>query len=700
MSSKNPKDQLEFAPEELFGSAETEHTAPDAQSSPDVPQKNNPSCLPGKHHVPDGPFRRLVDDNFLQYASYVIRDRAIPNIEDGLKPVQRRILHSLHKNDDGKFIKVANIVGYCMQFHPHGDASIADALVTLANKRYLIEGQGNFGNLYTGDPAAASRYIECRLTQMAREEIFNPDLTRYIPSYDGRQKEPVTLPAKLPLLLMLGADGIAVGLSTRILPHNFCELIQAQIDILQKKNIVILPDFIQGGLMDTSDYDDGNGRVKLRAVIDQKDDTTLVIRQLPYGATTESIIASIEDAARKKKIKIRSISDYTAERIEIEITLTPDADITRTIQSLYAFTQCEMSINSNIVVIKDNRPVQMTVTEVLRANTTQLVKILKRELLLEKKNLLDELHRKTLVQIFVEHRIYKRIEECTTYPDVQQAVLDGVNQYRHLLRRDVTNQDVEMLLAVKIKRISLFDINKNRRETDRILSELDKVEKNLGQLTKYAIRYLKQLLKKYGGEYPRLTTITTFSEIQVRKLTEKTLIFHHDTEKGYIGHALEAETQLFSCSSHDRIVIFWKNGTYKVMNPPEKIFVGDDMLYAGSYHRNTVYTLVYTEDIITYMKRFKLGGAILNKDYSCIPDHAQIILFADDDPEEIYVKYKKAKRQRINQQVFQPGKLAVKSVKTKGIQMTVKTIRAITTRKPRKWDSDESSPRGAVMDFL
>src|SRR5215831_14041241 len=371
--------------------------------------------VPGKIELP---LHRRVNRNFLDYASYVIRDRAIPNVADGLKPVQRRILWALHQMDDGRLMKVANVTGETMKYHPHGDASISDAIVVLANKRYLIEGQGNFGNIFTGDPAAASRYIECRLTDLARNELFNPKLTTYVPSYDGRNREPLLLPSKLPLLLMLGSEGIAVGLSTRILPHNFIELLKAQISVLQNKRFKLLPDFLQGGLMDGSEYDKGNGKIKLRAKIEKRDSNKLVIREIPFSTTTESVIASIEEAARKRKLKIRSINDFTAANVEILVTLSPGEDQEKAIAALYHFTQCETTIHSNMVVIKGDRPVQMDVNEVIRFNTEQLVSLLKKELELRQAELRDELHSKSLIQIFIEHRIYKRIEECATYEAV------------------------------------------------------------------------------------------------------------------------------------------------------------------------------------------------------------------------------------------------------------------------------------------
>ncbi len=366
-----------------------------------------------------------VDRGFLDYASYVIRDRAIPNLADGLKPVQRRILWALHEKDDGRFIKVANVVGHTMQYHPHGDASIGDALVVLANKRYLIEGQGNFGNIFTGDPAAASRYIECRLTELARTEVFNDAITEFIPSYDGRNQEPVTLPCKLPLNLMLGTEGIAVGLSARILPHNFPELLEAQIAILKKQPFKCLPDFATGGLMDARDYQDGKGSVKIRAKIKPKDEATVVIKEIPPTTTTESLIASIEDAVQKGKLKVKSINDFTSETVEIEIRCHAGVDAEKMIDALYAFTDCEVTIASRIVVIKENRPVELTVSEILHENTEELVAILKRELELSERELLDELHYRTLERIFIEERIYKLIEKCKTNEAVLASVHEG-----------------------------------------------------------------------------------------------------------------------------------------------------------------------------------------------------------------------------------------------------------------------------------
>ena len=419
-----------------------------------------------------------VDRGFLDYASYVIRDRAIPNLADGLKPVQRRILWALHEKDDGRFIKVANVVGHTMQYHPHGDASIGDALVVLANKRYLIEGQGNFGNIFTGDPAAAPRYIECRLTELARTELINDEITDFIPSYDGRNKEPVTLPCKLPLTLMLGTEGIAVGLSARILPHNFPELLEAQIAILKQQPFKCLPDFPTGGLMDARDYQDGKGSVKVRARIKVKDESTVVITEIPPTTTTDSLIASIEDATRKGKLKVKSINDFTSETVEIEIKCPLAVDAEKMVDALYAFTDCETTISSRIVVIKNNRPVELTVSEVLRENTDQLVAILKRELDLREQQLLNELHYRTLERIFIEERIYKKIEACKTNEAVVAAVYDGFKPFKQELIRDIVDADVEKLLQVRIRRISLFDINKHREEMEKTKAELEETRKH------------------------------------------------------------------------------------------------------------------------------------------------------------------------------------------------------------------------------
>lgn len=628
-----------------------------------------------------------VDRGFLDYASYVIRDRAIPNLADGLKPVQRRIMWALHEKDDGRFIKVANVVGHTMQYHPHGDASIGDALVVLANKRYLIEGQGNFGNIYTGDPAAAPRYIECRLTELARTEVFNDSITEFVPSYDGRNKEPVTLPCKLPLTLMLGTEGIAVGLSARILSHNFPELLEAQIAILKKQPFKCLPDFTTGGLMDARDYQDGKGTVKVRAKLKTKDESTVVIKEIPPTTTTESLIASIEDAVQKGKLKVKSINDFTSEDVEIEIKCPAGVDAEKLVDALYAFTDCEVSISSRIIVIKDNRPVELTVSEVLRENTDQLVAILKRELELREKNLLDELHYRTLERIFIEERIYKAIEKCKTNEAVMAAVYEGFKPFKKELVRDIADADVERLLQVRIRRISLFDINKHREEMEKTKADLAEARKNLKNLTKYVIGHLEALLEKYGPLYPRLTTKSArHEEVDVKAVAFKSFKVAYDRESGYVGYKVNGEEFKIECTKFDKVLLVFKDGTYKVSELPEKLFVGPELFYCGLPDRETVFTCAYTDRKASYLKRFRFGGTILNKAYLCIPEKSRILFFAPDTPKVLYVRYKPAPHQKINQQTCDPSKIEIKSPKTRGRQISIKDISSVTAEPTRGWD--------------
>jgi len=635
-----------------------------------------------------------VDRGFLDYASYVIRDRAIPNLADGLKPVQRRILWALHEKDDGRFIKVANVVGHTMQYHPHGDASIGDALVVLANKRYLIEGQGNYGNIFTGDPAAASRYIECRLTELARTEVFNDSITDFIPSYDGRNQEPVTLPCKLPLTLMLGAEGIAVGLAARILPHNFPELLEAQIAILKKQPFKCLPDFNTGGLMDARDYQDGKGSVKVRAKIKVKDESTVVIKDIPPTTTTESLIASIEDAVQKGKLKVKSINDFTSEDVEIEIRCHAGVDAEKMIDALYAFTDCEVSISSRIIVIKNNRPVELTVSEVLRANTDQLVRILKRELDLREKNLLDELHYRTLERIFIEERIYKKIESCKTNEAVFAAVYEGFKPFKKELVRDIVDADVEKLLQVRIRRISLFDINKHREEMEKTKAELEETRKNLKGLTRYVINHLEALLEKYGPQYPRLTTKSArHEEVDVKAVAFKSFKVAYDRETGYVGYKVSGDEFKLECTKFDKVLLVFKDGTYKVTELPEKLFVGQELFYCGLPDREQVFTCAYTDREASYLKRFTFGGTIMNKAYSCIPEKSRILFFAPETPKTLYIRYKPAPHQKVSQQTCDPSQVDVKSPKTLGRQISIKDISSVTAEPTRGWDEKEATTK-------
>ncbi len=634
-----------------------------------------------------GGLHTRVDRGFLDYASYVIRDRAIPNLADGLKPVQRRIMWAIHEKDDGRFIKVANVVGHTMQYHPHGDASIGDALVVLANKRYLIEGQGNFGNIFTGDPAAAPRYIECRLTELARTELFNDEITEFVSSYDGRNKEPVALPCKLPLTLMLGTEGIAVGLSARILPHNFPELLEAQIAILRKQPFKCLPDVPTGGLMDARDYQDGKGSVKVRAKIRAKDESTVVIKEIPPTTTTDSLMASIEDAAQKGKLKVKSINDFTSEDAEIEIKCPVGVEAEKLIDALYAFTDCEVSITSRIIVIKDNRPVELTVSEVLRENTDQLVAILKRELELRERQLLDELHYRTLERIFIEERLYKLIEKCKTNEAVLAAVYEGFKPFQKQLVRAIVDPDVERLLQVRIRRISLFDINKHREEMEQVKAELAETLKHLKSLTKYVIGHLEALLAKYGPLYPRLTTKSArHEEVDVKAVAFKSFKVAYDRESGYVGYKVNGEEFKLECTKFDKLLLVFKDGTYKVTELPEKLFVGPELFYCGLPDRDTIFTCAYTDRHASYLKRFTFGGTIMNKAYLCIPDKSRILYFAPATPKQLYVRYKPAPHQKINQQTCDPNKVEVKSPKTRGRQISIKDISSVTAEPTRGWD--------------
>src|ERR1700736_1266437 len=631
-------------------------------------------------HLPEDPLKDLINDNFIQYACHVIRDRAIPQLEDGLKPVQRRILHALYEKDDGRFNKVANIVGHAMQYHPHGDASIEEALVNLVNKSYLIEGQGNFGNIFTGDPPAASRYTECRLTDLARNEIFSPKLTTYVPSYDGRNREPVILPSKLPLLLMLGSEGIAVGLSTRIVPHNFIELLKAQIAVMEDKRFKLLPDFPQGGLMDAAEYDKGNGKIKLRAKIEKRDHNRLVIREIPYSTTTESVIASIEEAVRKRRFKIRSINDFTAADVEIVITLSPGEDQEKTIAALYHFTQCEVTIHSNIVVINGERPVQMDVEEVIRFNTDQLVSLLKQELEIRQRELRDELQTKSLIQLFIEHKIYKQIEECSTYEAVQQAVQKGLVRFRAQLTRDITPAAIEMLLGLQIKRISKFDQNKNEEDKLKIVEELKTVEKHLKKLSAYVIQYLQGLIDRYSKQHKRRTRLTTAEEIDVRELTADELAVAYDQERGFLGYQVKGDVA-FRCSSLDRLLLVWDNGRYQVMPPPDRLFVDKSLLYFGIFDREKVFTMVYSTPKATFLKRFSFGGVIMNRDYNCAQENSKIKYLTDRPVQQLRLRYRHTKGARIDEQTFAVDQIAVRGPKTRGNQATKRTVTSVLSAK-------------------
>ncbi len=671
-----------------------------------------------------GPLRDLYDFNFREYSAYVICDRAIPAVEDGLKPVQRRILHSLWEKDDGRFTKVANIVGHTMQYHPHGDASIGDALVVLANKLwgkgkgYLIDGQGNFGDLFTGMPAAASRYIECRLAELARKEVFNPKTTDYTPSYDGRNKEPVLLPAKIPLLLMLGADGIAVGLSTAILPHNFCELIEAEINLIQKKPFALYPDFQLGGVMDVSEYQDGLGKVKVRAVIEARDKNKLVITELPWGETTDSISVSIEEAIKKKKVAVRKIHDLTSSEVQIELELATGATQEKVKSALYAFTNCEKSVASRPIVLDAGRPRAMTITQILQKNVDRLMDLTKREQEIRLAELDKLFHDRTLDRIFIEERIYKLIEKEKSYEGVKAAIRRGFEPFLKNLRHpEITDEDIERLLKIPIRRISQFDIDKNREEIENIRKEEDEVKDNLAHLRAFVVKYLKGLLKEYGKKYPRCTQIANgaFKEVDVRAITASELTIKYDKENHFVGSGLRGGDELFKCSSLDKLVFVWKDGRYKMTPPSDKIFVDKDLLEVFLFNpekdRERAFVCVYEEPLygFSYIKRFTFGGMINNKEYRLAPEKSKVLFFDEGCPENIYVKFKPAKNQKIHQMLFQPLELVdkgagekkpvveVRGATARGIQLTTKAIARVSPTKGSWWNDGEASTKGVLL---
>jgi topoisomerase-4 subunit A len=678
-----------------------------------------------------GPMRDLYDFNFRQYSAYVICSRAIPSLEDGLKPVQRRIMHSLWEKDDGRYTKVANIVGHAMQYHPHGDASIGDAIVVLANKLwgegrgYLIDGQGNYGSLYTGMPHAATRYIECRLTDLARKHVFNPKTTSYVPNYDGRKEEPVYLPSKIPLLLMLGADGIAVGLSTAVLPHNFIELLEAEIAAIQKKPFELVPDFQLGGIMDASEYQDGLGKVKIRARIDTSEKGKLVITELPWGETTDSLSESIEDAVKKKKVAIRKIHDLTSEDVRIELELAAGASAEKTVTALYAFTNCEKSISSRPIVLDGGRPKLMTVSDILRRNADRLLDLTKKELEIRLGELDDLHHARTLDRIFIEERIYKRIEQEKTMDGVKSAVRTGFAPHMSELRRStITDDDIERLLKLQIRRISQFDIDKNRKEIEEIEGEEREVKDNLVHLRAFVVKYLKDLIKEYRKSYPRCTEIEkgAFKEVDVRAITASELTIKWDKENHYIGSGLRSGDELFKCSSLDELILVWKNGKFRKVQPEDKIFVDKDLMAVMRYNQEKDrdaldFTCVYEEGSygFSYIKRFCFGGLIRNKDYFLAPEKpkSKILLLQKGCQETLYVKYKPAKGQKIHQQHFLPLELVdrinretgktekqqvvpIRSATSKGKQLTTKPISRISFTKGSWWDDSEPVSKGVL----
>ncbi len=561
---------------------------------------------------------------FLDYASYVILERAVPQIEDGLKPVQRRILHSMKRMDDGRYNKVANIVGHTMQFHPHGDASIGDALVQLGQKNLLIDTQGNWGNILTGDRAAAPRYIEARLSKFAIETVFNPKTTEWQMSYDGRNKEPVTLPVKFPLLLAQGADGIAVGLSSKVLPHNFNEICDAAIHYLKGEEFHLYPDFPTGGAIDVSKYNDGQrgGVVRVRAKIDKLDNKTLVIREVPYTKTAATLQDSITKAIEKGKIKARRVIDMTARDVEIQVQLTPGTSSDKTIDALYAFTDCEINISPNCCVIEDNKPCFLTVSDVLRHSTDRTMGLLRKELLIRKGELQEQLFFSSLERIFIEERMYKerRFEQAANQDAVVKFLDEKFTPYKEQLLRDITRDDYLRLLEIKMQRILKYNKDKADQLMAKIKAEIKGIDHDLAHMTDVTIAWFQHLKETYGKDHPRRTEIRSFENIDSTKVVEANEKLYINRQDGFVGTGLKKDEFVCNCSDLDDIIIFYRDGKYKVIRVADKIFVGKNILWVQVFKRNdkrTVYNVVYRDGRMGkyYIKRFNITGIIRDRDY-------------------------------------------------------------------------------------
>jgi topoisomerase-4 subunit A len=656
------------------------------------PQANEP--------MPQGPaalhsvtaLSGMYQNWFLDYASYVILERAVPHLDDGLKPVQRRILHSMKRMDDGRYNKVANIIGHTMQFHPHGDASIGDALVQLGQKDLLVDAQGNWGNLLTGDGAAAPRYIEARLSKFALDVVFNHKTTEWKLSYDGRNKEPVTLPVKFPLLLALGVEGIAVGLASKILPHNFIELIDATIDYLEGRTFVIYPDFPTGGMVDVSKYNDGQrgGVIKVRAKIEKSDKKALIITEIPFGKTTTTLIESIIKANDKGKIKIKKIDDNTSSGVEIVVHLVPGVSPDKTIDALYALTDCEYSISPNTCVIIDNKPSFMGVSAILKHSADKTVELLKNELEIRKRELEEEWHMSSLEKIFIEERIYRDIEESETWEAVIVAIDEGLNPFKKLLLREVTREDIVQLTEIKIKRISKFDVKKADEHIKGIETELEEVKNHLRNMIPFAINYFKQIKKKYGKGKERKTEIRSFDTIEATKVVANNAKLYVNYKEGFIGTGLKKDEFICDCSDIDDVIAIRKDGVYLITKVAEKVFVGNDILYAQVFLKNderTIYNIVYQDgkDGPLLAKRCSISGLTRDKEYNLTRGTAgsKIVYFsANPNGEAEVIKVHHKPKARLKKLVFEFdfGQMSIKGKSSMGNILTKNAVHKISLK--------------------
>jgi len=631
----------------------------------------------------------LYKDWFLDYASYVILERAVPNIEDGLKPVQRRILHAMKEMDDGRFHKVANVIGQTMQYHPHGDAAIGDALVNIGQKDLMLDTQGNWGDYRTGDSAAAPRYIETRLSKFALEVAFNADLTQWQRSYDGRKKEPVTLPVKFPLLLAQGVEGIAVGLSTKILPHNFCELCEASIEVLKGNTTKLLPDFPTGGSVDAANYNSGErgGKVRVRAKIEVIDKNNLIIRDIPYGVTTTSLIDSIVKANDKGKIKIKKVVDNTAKDVEIAIELPAGISPDVTVDALYAFTDCENSISTNACVIVDDKPLFLTVDEILRRSTKATKELLKRELEIKLADLEEQWHFSSLEKIFIEKRIYRDIEECETWEAVIKAIDKGLKPYKDMFRREITTEDIVRLTEIRIKRISKFDTFKADEQIKKLENEIKKVKNHLKHLTDYAIAFFQNLLEKFGKGRERKTEIRVFDTIEVKMVAVANKKLYVNKAEGFVGMGLKNDEFVTNCSDIDDVIVFLKNGKMVVSKVGEKKFFGKDILHVDVWKKDDdrkVYHLAYLDGKSkrTFVKRFSVTAITRDKEYDLTSGEAgsKVLYFsaqANSESETVSVQLHPIAKAKNKQFDFNFGELSVKGRQALGNVLTKYPVKKI-----------------------
>ena len=629
---------------------------------------------------------------FLDYASYVILERAVPDLMDGLKPVQRRILHSMFDLEDGRYNKVANVVGHTMQYHPHGDASISDAMVQVGQKELLIDMQGNWGNIYTGDKAAASRYIEARLSKFALEVVFNPKTTNWQLSYDGRKKEPIHLPVKFPLLLAQGAEGIAVGLSTKILPHNFNELIDGSIKHLKGRSFKLYPDFQTGGSIDIKNYNDGNrgGRVKVRALVEKYDKNIIKIKEIPFGTTTASLIESIIKASEKGKLKIKKIEDNTSSNVEVLVYLPSGASMQKSIDSLFAFTQCEVSISPLCCIISDNKPEFLGVKDILKTSTENTKDLLKKELEIQLNELESQWHTISLERIFIENRIYRDIEEKTTWDDVISTIDMGLEPFKKNLKREVSVDDIKKLTEIPIRKISKFDLNKVKEKLNTIEITIEEVKNNLNHIIDYTIQYFTHLKKHYGKERKRKTVIEEFDDLDKKKISIKNQKLYVNKEEGFIGTSLKKDEFISDCSDLDDVIVFTKQGIMKVVKVDSKVFIGKDILHVSLFNsdiKEKTYNLIYRDgkNGTSFMKRFKISGVIRDKEYNLTQgkEGSEVLYFSSNtkgiaDVVTIHLR-KRASIKKIKWEV-DFADLAIKGRDSKGNIVTKYTIRKVSYR--------------------